>query len=128
TNELFPDERGEGGAPDPIACRQVVAAPQDLVHYELTNAQKLIDNVSSFANFIRFLAPPAPVTSYTGVTNAQIVAGEAAFNKAGCAACHIKSMTTGNHATAALRNKVANLFSDLLVHDVATGDDISQGL
>jgi CxxC motif-containing protein (DUF1111 family) len=128
TNELFPDERGEGGVPDDIDCRQVVRAPQDLVHYELTNPQKLIDNVNSFANFMRFLAPPAPVTSYAGVTSAQIVAGEAAFTKAGCGVCHIKTMSTGKHATAALRNKMANLFSDLLVHDVGTGDNISQGL
>jgi CxxC motif-containing protein (DUF1111 family) len=128
TNELFPDERGEGGIPDPVACRQAVAAPQDLVHYELTNAQKLIDNVNAFANFMRFLAPPAPVTSYPAATSADIAAGEAAFNKAGCVVCHTKSMTTGNHATAALRSKVANLFSDLLVHDIGTGDDISQGL
>jgi CxxC motif-containing protein (DUF1111 family) len=127
TNELFPDERGDNGVPDSVDCRRVVPAPQDLVHYELSQPQKLIDNVNSFANFMRFLAPPTPATSYTGVTQAQIVAGEAAFNKAGCAACHIKSMTTGNHATAALRNKVANLFSDLLVHDIATGDQISQG-
>jgi CxxC motif-containing protein (DUF1111 family) len=37
-------------------------------------------------------------------------------------------MTTGNHATPALRYKTVNLFSDLLVHDVGTGDDIPQGL
>jgi CxxC motif-containing protein (DUF1111 family) len=127
TNELFPDERGEGGVPDPVACRQAVAAPQDLVHYELTNPQKLIDNVNAFANFMRFLAPPAPVTSYPGATSAEIAAGEVAFNKAGCVVCHIKSMSTGSHATPALRNKAANLFSDLLVHDIGTGDDISQG-
>jgi len=128
TNELFPDERGEGGTPDPVICRQVVTAPQDLVQYELTNPQKLIDNVNAFANFMRFLAPPAPVTSYPGANSAEITAGEVAFNKAGCVVCHIKSMTTGNHSTAALRSKAANLFSDLLVHDIGTGDDISQGL
>jgi CxxC motif-containing protein (DUF1111 family) len=31
TNELFPDERGEGGVQDPVACHQVVPAPQDAV-------------------------------------------------------------------------------------------------
>ena len=77
---------------------------------------------------MRFLAPPTPATSYGSVTAAQIVAGELAFNKAGCNVCHIKSMTTGNHLNAALRSKTANLFSDLLVHDVGTGDGIAQGL
>jgi CxxC motif-containing protein (DUF1111 family) len=61
------------------------------------------------------------------VTNAQIVAGGLAFEKAGCNVCHIKTMTTGNHATAALRFKNVNLFSDLLVHNIDTHDDISQG-
>ena len=127
TNELFPDERGEGGTQDPPACRHVVTAPQDTVHYELTQPQKVIDDVNNFADFMRFLAAPAPVSSYGTVTNAQIVAGEAAFNKAGCSVCHMKTMTTGNHANAALRLKDVNLFSDLLVHDIGTGDGIAQG-
>src|SRR5262249_55818802 len=88
-NELFP---GEGGIPDPVACRQVVTAPQDTVNYELTQPQKDVDDASNFANFMRFLAPPTQASSYGSVTNAQIVAGEAAFNKAGCAVCHKKSM------------------------------------
>jgi CxxC motif-containing protein (DUF1111 family) len=128
TNELFPDERGEGGVPDPIACRQVVTAPQDTVHYDQTQPQKVTDDASNFANFMRFIAAPTPVSSYGSVTNAQITAGEAAFNKAGCNVCHTKSMVTGNHANAALRFKTANLFSDILVHDIGTGDGISQGL
>jgi CxxC motif-containing protein (DUF1111 family) len=55
------------------------------------------------------------------------VAGEAAFNKAGCNVCHMKAMTTGRHVTAALANRTANVFSDLLLHDVGTGDGIRQG-
>ena len=132
TNELFPDERGEGGTPDPAICRQVVTAPQDLVQYELTNPQKLIDNVNAFANFMRFLAPPVQAvngysTATTTVSASDIAAGETLFNTTGCVVCHTKSMPTGNHSTAALRNKTANLFSDLLLHDIGTGDGISQG-
>jgi CxxC motif-containing protein (DUF1111 family) len=127
TNELFPDERGEGGTPDSQNCRRILPAPQDSVNYELTQPQKVIDNVNAFANFMRFLAAPVQVTSYTGVTQQQITNGEAAFNKAGCNICHMKSMTTGSHANAALSNKTVNLFSDLLVHNIGTGDGISQG-
>ena len=127
TNELFPDERGEGGTPDSQNCRRILPAPQDSVNYEVTQPQAVIDNVNAFANFMRFLAPPVPVSSYTGVTSAQIGAGETAFNKAGCNVCHIESMTTGSHATAALAIKTVNLFSDLLLHDIGTGDGISQG-
>jgi len=36
-------------------------------------------------------------------------------------------MTTGSHVTAALANKTVNLFSDLLLHNIGTGDDIAQG-
>ena len=115
------------GRPDPQNCRQILPAPQDSVNYELTQPQKVIDNVNAFANFMRFLAAPVPVASYGSVTAAQITAGEAAFNKAGCNVCHMKSMTTGSHANAALSNKTVNLFSDLLLHDIGTGDDISQG-
>ena len=61
-----------------------------------------------------------------GDADNNVLAIEPAY-KAGCTVCHIKSLPTGNHATAALRNKVANLLSDLLVHDVGTGDGISQG-
>ena len=128
TNELFPDERGEGGSPDPAACRRVLKAPQDGVHYDLTQPQAVPDNVSSFANFMRFLAAPAPVTSYGKVTSQQIELGRAAFARSGCDACHKPSMTTGNHLNAALSNKTVNLYSDLLVHDIGTGDGISQGL
>ena len=127
TNELFPDERGEGGTPDSQDCRRVLPAPQDSVKYELTQPQKVIDNVTDFSNFMRFLAAPVQVASYGSVTHQQIVDGEAAFNKAGCNICHIKSMITGSHANAALTFKQVNLFSDLLVHDVGTGDGISQG-
>jgi CxxC motif-containing protein (DUF1111 family) len=128
TNALFPDERGENGVPDPVACRQVMAAPQDSVNYEETQPQAVPDDANNFANFMRFLAPPTPVSSYGSVTSAQIDAGRTAFNKAGCGVCHIRSMTTGNHCNEALRNKPVELFSDLLVHDVGTGDGISQGL
>src|SRR5262249_52418949 len=98
TNELFPDERGEGGVQDPKDCRQVVTAPQDTVNYELTQPQKIVDDANNFANFMRFLAPPAPASSgYTTVTGgtvtaAQITLGAAAFDTVGCAVCHVKSM------------------------------------
>lgn len=128
TNELFPDERGESAVADASACRSIMAAPQDYVQYEETQPQRILDDINNFATFMRFLAAPVPVTSYGSVTAAQITAGEAAFNKAGCNVCHIKSMTTGTHTAAALSNKMVQLFSDLLVHDVGTGDGIQQGL
>jgi CxxC motif-containing protein (DUF1111 family) len=37
-------------------------------------------------------------------------------------------MMTGPNSVAALSNKPVNLFSDLLLHDIGTGDGIKQGL
>ena len=127
TNELFPDERGEGNIAVAGACR-MIAGPQDYVQYEETQPQRVIDDVNNFASFMRFLAAPVQAASYGLVTSTQITAGETAFNKAGCNACHMKSMTTATHAAAALSGKEVRLFSDLLLHDVGTGDGIQQGL
>jgi CxxC motif-containing protein (DUF1111 family) len=43
--------------------------------------------------------------------------------------CHTPTLRTGNASVAALRNLDANLFSDLLLHDMGDGlaDGVSQG-
>jgi len=132
TNDVFPDERGEGGVQDSVQCL-VVPSGQDHTNYEQTQPQKLPGNVISFSNFMRFLAAPTPVTSYTSVnvgavSAASISHGKTLFTSVGCAACHTPAQATGSHDTAALANKTANLYSDLLVHNMGLlGDGISQG-
>ena len=51
------------------------------------------------------------------------------FNAVGCALCHTPSLTTGTSSSAALSNQPAQLFSDLLLHNMGRGlaDDIVQG-
>ena len=49
------------------------------------------------------------------------------FSEIGCASCHVPTMMTGPNPVGALSNKPVNLFSDLLLHDVGTGDGIEQG-
>jgi CxxC motif-containing protein (DUF1111 family) len=133
TNSLFPDERGEGGGQDPAVCRGNTT-PEDHVHYDQTQPQAVPGNTAAFANFMRFLAPPASVTAYTSskvgaVSTSSISAGATLFNMIGCAGCHIPSMQTGNHSSAALANKTAFLYSDLLVHDMGLtlADGVAQG-
>src|SRR4030095_8599133 len=80
--------------------------------------------VKAFADFMRFLAPAPrrlPITQ-------QVQQGEQVFSQIGCASCHVPTMTTGNNPVAALKNKPVNLFSDLLLHDIGTGDGMEQGL
>jgi CxxC motif-containing protein (DUF1111 family) len=127
SNELFPNERGEGGIPDPKVC-QTVAFPNDHTNFENTQPQSVLSDVIAFADFMRFLAPPASSCTVGVNCSNSINTGSALFTSTGCAVCHIPSMQTGNHSTAALNNQAANLFSDLLVHNMGVlGDGISQG-
>ena len=54
------------------------------------------------------------------------LAGERLFAAIGCAACHVRQLTTGPSAHPAFNRRSIDLFSDLLLHDVGTGDDIQQ--
>jgi len=71
---------------------------------------------------MRFLAPPA-----RGTIDALAQDGLRVYSAIGCGACHVPSLTTGPSANPAFNQKVVPLFSDLLLHDVGTGDGIRQG-
>jgi CxxC motif-containing protein (DUF1111 family) len=123
SNEAFPDERVKSPG-----CN-VNPTPEDTTNFGATSPEDVPSDVIRFSNFMRFLAPPAPVTSYGTVTAASITNGFAVFNSVGCAACHVQKLQTGNHSSPALANKTAFLYSDLLVHDMGEGlkDDVIQG-
>ena len=67
-------------------------------------------------------------------STADVSAGEALFNKIGCAVCHTPSITTARPGTKinggeftvpnALGNKIIHPYSDFLLHDIGTGDGI----
>jgi CxxC motif-containing protein (DUF1111 family) len=126
SNELFPEERDEtpGCLFNPL--------PEDHTHYELTQPQQIPSDAVNFADFMQFLAPPAPVNSYGTVSASSINNGRVLFssNTVGCALCHTPAMSTYSTASAALSQQTVNLFSDLLVHHMGNGlaDGISQGL
>jgi CxxC motif-containing protein (DUF1111 family) len=128
SNEAFPDERGEAGVPDSANC-YTVPTDSDHTNYENTQPQSIASDVISFANFMRFLAPPAPSCTVGVDCSASVNNGSGLFTSTGCAVCHIVSMQTANHATAALRYRTVTLYSDLLVHNMgALGDGIVQGM
>ena len=71
---------------------------------------------------MRFLAPVE-----RGDMNDQVRAGEQIFAAIGCTACHIPVLETGPSSNPLFHRKRVALFSDLLLHDVGTGDGIKQG-
>lgn len=76
-----------------------------------------------FADFMRMLAPP-PRNRSVGDTSA----GEAVFNRIGCANCHLPSLTTGRSSIRALNQVTFQPYSDFLVHDMGSlGDGIEAG-
>jgi CxxC motif-containing protein (DUF1111 family) len=66
--------------------------------------------------YVRTLAPPAP-----GAETAERQRGRAVFDSIGCARCHVPLLTTGPSSIAALANRPARLYSDLLLHDMGPG-------
>jgi CxxC motif-containing protein (DUF1111 family) len=122
SNELFQDERHANPR-----C-QYAKAPDTVTTTDAVTNPDVISSIEQFAFFMRFLAPPIPSTTSPGGA-LSIAAGRETFNSVGCALCHTPTLTTGNTTVAALANKRANLFSDLLVHNMGTGlaDRVSQG-
>jgi CxxC motif-containing protein (DUF1111 family) len=124
TNQGFPTEREENpGCLFPT--ERFGTVPNDVV--ENVGTISAIDN---FANFQRFLAPPAPSPTKPGGASS-IGRGRQQFMNVGCALCHTPTLKTpGNITTRALAGQNANLFSDLALHAMGPGlaDDILQGL
>jgi CxxC motif-containing protein (DUF1111 family) len=119
TTPLFPDENtangkyvGYGSGYDPVP------EPEDDG-----------EDVVAFADFMRATKAPSrgPITT-------DVSAGEALFEKIGCAVCHTPSITTAKPGTKinggeftvpnALGSKVIHPYSDYLLHDIGTGDGI----
>ena len=92
------------------------------------------NDIDHFAAFMRgTLAPPVDAT-VMATRDAQI--GKQLFSQIGCATCHVSSITTAPSGTVlnggtftvpdALGNKIIHPYSDMLLHNVGTGDGIQQ--
>ena len=128
TNELFQQERDEtpGCLFNPT--------PEDHTSFAPGPTKDVSADVIAFSNFMRFLAPPTPVTSFGSVTAASITSGKALFESSlssglGCALCHTPTLQTGLSPVGSLNNQTAHLYSDLAVHHMGAGlaDEIVQG-
>jgi CxxC motif-containing protein (DUF1111 family) len=116
TNELFPDELALGVDPEQLRLCSPTRGLEDV--RDRRTKLRAIDN---FEAFMKFLAPLE-----RGPIGDQVRAGELLFRAIGCAACHVPALTTGPSANPLFDRREVPLFSDLLLHDVGTGDGIPQ--
>ena len=117
TNEIFPQELALGVAAEKMRLCDPIPDPEDL-----PDPVTGLSGVDNFEAFMKFLAPPprAPL-------NDLVTAGEGVFTSIGCAACHVPALRTGRSDNPLFDRRPVPLYSDLLLHDIGTGDGIAQG-
>ncbi len=116
TNDLFPDELAFGISKEQMKLCDRIPDPEDR-----PNPRTRRRGIDNFEAFMKFLAPAG-----RGAIDDTVRAGEALFGVVGCAACHVPSLQTGPNVNQLFHRKTLALFSDLLLHDVATADGIQQ--
>jgi CxxC motif-containing protein (DUF1111 family) len=116
TNDLFPNETAYGVTADRMRLCDRFPDPEDIA--DPRTRRRGIDN---FASFMKFLAPVARAGSTPHTQG-----GETVFQSLGCATCHVPVLMTGPSSNPLFNRKRVELFSDLLLHDVGTGDGIKQ--
>jgi CxxC motif-containing protein (DUF1111 family) len=141
SNELFPQDRPLPGEDQqstglPANCLNLGGKgyPEDRSNPTSTPNAAVLDDVSAFANFMRFLAPPPTggvVLNGSSVSAASIATGRSLFSAIGCATCHnpTPGATQVSDFVPALSNAPVNAFSDIEIHHMGTGltDNVSQG-
>jgi CxxC motif-containing protein (DUF1111 family) len=116
TNDLFPDEMAAGVSHAQMRQCDPIPDPEDVA--DPRTRRRGIDN---FASFMRLLAP---VERSAPTTEART--GEQVFLAIGCQACHVPALVTGPSSHPAFNRRSVPLYSDLLLHDIGTGDGIAQ--
>jgi CxxC motif-containing protein (DUF1111 family) len=117
TNDLFQRESVFAVSDEQLRRCDPMPDPEDA--RDRTTGRRGIDN---FETFMRLLAPVARSHSDEITRD-----GERIFAAVGCASCHVPALTTGPNGNALFDRKPVPLFSDLLLHDIGTGDGIQQG-
>ncbi|MGV3519957.1 di-heme oxidoredictase family protein [Luteitalea sp.] len=117
TNDVFGVESAHGITEEQFRRCDPRPEPEDV--REPRTGRRGIDN---FESFMKFLAPVG-----RGPVGEVEREGERLFQAVGCATCHTPSLTTGPSANPLFHRVNVPLFSDLLLHEVGTGDGIEQG-
>lgn len=116
TNDLFRNEVAAGIDPEALRLCDPAPDPEDGIE-PLTGLR----GIDAFEAFMKFLAPidrelPA----------AEAVRGETVFDQIGCTSCHVPVLMTGRNSNPVFDRRPVPLYSDLLLHDIGTGDGIVQ--
>jgi CxxC motif-containing protein (DUF1111 family) len=106
TTPAHPVEESIGGQALPAGVDPAADPELSQSDVDLTNA------------FVRLLAPPRQLTM-----TQQATAGKTVFSSIGCGLCHTINMKTGPSPIRALDKINVHIFSDLLLHDIGTGDN-----
>jgi hypothetical protein len=98
--------------------------PEDTFNPEAPTFIDRLPDVTKFRAFVRFLAPPTPIDETESSAT-----GRTLFAQIGCALCHTPSLQTGASVIPALSGKTANLYSDLVLHQMGPGlaDGVVEG-
>jgi len=116
TNDLFPGEDVLGFDAAQLKLCGARGGIEDV-----RDRRTGLRGIDNFEAFMKFLAPIA-----RGPVDDNVRAGETLFASTGCASCHTPVLTTGPNASPVFDRKPLALYSDLLLHDVGTGDGIEQ--
>jgi len=114
TNDLFPDEVALGVSPEQMR----LCSPKRGIE-DVRDRATGLRGIDKFEIFMKLLAPIE-----RGPIDATVSGGELVFRMIGCASCHVAVLMTGASANPAFDRKPVALYSDLLLHDVGTGDGI----
>jgi len=116
SNDIFPKEELGNVAKERASHCLPSDTPEDS-----RNPGTGLRGIDNFQNFIRFLAPPA-----RGPIDNAALRGEHVFADIGCPSCHVPVLQTGPSPNPLFDRKPVALYSDLLLHDIGTGDGIEQ--
>jgi CxxC motif-containing protein (DUF1111 family) len=141
TNQVFTQDRplpeeDIAGTGLPANCLNLSGNgyPEDEINPIASPNTALLDDVTSFANFMRFLAQPKPgqvVENGQPVSAETIAQGKALFSSIGCATCHNPSpgVTQASGFVPGLSHAQVPAFSDIEIHHMGTAlaDNVGQG-
>ncbi len=119
TNDLFPDEVALGIDPEQL---KLCSPPKRGVE-DIRDRRTQLRGIDQFENFMRLLAAPQ-----RGPIDDSVRTGESIFRSVGCHLCHTPALLTAPNRNPVFDRKPVALYSDLLLHDVGTGDGIVQGV